>query len=70
MATCMKMLGAAGQLHRNWASLMKLKCPGSSSGISRTLWTDTPAPSRLQPPPVLLQLSAQLRDDSWLQADR
>ncbi|KAJ4943303.1 hypothetical protein JOQ06_005806 [Pogonophryne albipinna] len=50
MATCMKMLGAAGQLHRNWASLMKLKCPGSSSGISRTLWTDTPAPSRLQPP--------------------
>ncbi|XP_010776189.1 uncharacterized protein, partial [Notothenia coriiceps] len=50
MATCMKMLGAAGQLHRNWASLMKLKCPGSSSGISRTLWTDTPAPSLLQPP--------------------
>ncbi|KAK5869383.1 hypothetical protein PBY51_024106 [Eleginops maclovinus] len=48
MATCMKMLGAAGQLHRNWARFVKIKCPRNSSSSSRTLWTVTPAQSRLQ----------------------
>lgn len=45
MATCMKMLGAARQLHRS-SALEKLKWAGSS----RLLLTDTSALSRLQPP--------------------
>ncbi|XP_029285840.1 lon protease homolog, mitochondrial [Cottoperca gobio] len=46
MATCMKMLGAAGQLHRTWALVVKLKCPGSI----RPFRTDTSAVNRLKLP--------------------
>lgn len=54
MATCMKMFGAARQLHRSPA-LVRLKWPGSS----RLVPTDTCALSRLQPPRFYTSLSPQ-----------
>ncbi|XP_040896960.1 lon protease homolog, mitochondrial [Toxotes jaculatrix] len=46
MAACMKMLGAARQLHRNSALVVKLNWAGSS----RVPQTDTSSLRRLQPP--------------------
>ncbi|XP_032381201.1 lon protease homolog, mitochondrial [Etheostoma spectabile] len=53
MATCVKMLCAARQLHRNSALLVKMKCSsmGLRTGSSRPLLPDTvPSLSRLQTP--------------------
>ncbi|XP_071342841.1 lon protease homolog, mitochondrial isoform X2 [Trachinotus anak] len=46
MATCVKMLGAARQLHRNSALVVRLNWPGSTCGPQ----TGTSTLSRLQPP--------------------
>lgn len=51
MATCMKMLGAAKQLHRNSAHIVKLNRPGVfRTGSSRPVLTNTPAVYWLQTP--------------------
>ncbi|XP_049444475.1 lon protease homolog, mitochondrial [Epinephelus fuscoguttatus] len=69
MATCMKMFGAAKQLHRNSALVGKLNWPGVfRTGSSRSLLTDTSAQSRHIPVSTAMTAGCRLtpRPHRWM----